>query len=153
MTHIGPESTKVETEVVVIDKITIGPEIGFIAGTTTKIIMEEEETTLVMEVVIETKDPITEIVVGLERETIIEVGIGTTIDQTTEGTIVTRGIVIEVQVRTTVGLEKGKETGVVQEKVSNPEVEINTIGDRVEIILETETIDLDLNQGQDQAPM
>ena len=55
-----------------------------------------------------------------------------------------------------VGLEKGIEIGVVQEKVPNPEVEINLIGirvemmigDRVEIILET-----DLNQGQDQAPM
>ena len=55
----------------------------------------------------------------------------------------------------------GKEIGVVQEKVPNPEVGINVIeirvemktGDRVEIIPETETIDLDLSQGQDQAPM
>ena len=42
--------------------------------------------------VIETIGPITEIVVGLERETTIEMGTGTTIDQTTEGTIVTKGI-------------------------------------------------------------
>ena len=55
----------------------------------------------------------------------------------------------------------GKEIGVVQEKVSNPEVEINIIeirvemkiGDRVEIVPETEKIHPDLNQGQDQAPM
>ena len=76
MTDIGPESTKMETEVAVIDKITIGLEIGFIAGTVTKIIIEEEETTLVIEVVIEITGPITEIVVGPETETIIEMGIG-----------------------------------------------------------------------------
>ena len=91
MTNIGPESTKVETEVIVIDKITIGPEIGLIAGTITRIIIEEKEITLVIEV-IETIDPITEIVVGLERETTIEKGRGTITDQTTEGTIVTKGI-------------------------------------------------------------
>ena len=94
MTNIGPESTKVETEVVVIDKITIGPEIGLIAGIITKIIIEEEEITLVIEVVIETTDPITEIVVELEREAIIEMG--TTIDQSTEGTIMSKGIETEV---------------------------------------------------------
>ena len=65
MTNIGPESTKVETEVMVIVKITIGPDIGLIAGTITKIIIEEEETILVIEVEIKTTDPITEIVVGL----------------------------------------------------------------------------------------
>ena len=54
----------------------------------------------------------------------------------------------------------GKEIGAVQEKVPNLEVEINIIeiraemkiGDRVGIIQETEKIDLDLSQGQDQAP-
>ena len=150
MTNIGPESTKVETEVAAIDKITIGLEIGLITGTISKIIIEEEETTMV----IETTSPITKIVVGPETETIIELGIGTTIDQTIEGTIVTKGM--ETEIRTTVGLEKGIEIGVVQEKVPNPEVEINLIGirvemkieDRVEIIPET-----DLNQGQDQIPM
>ena len=95
MTNIGPESTKVETEVTVIDKITIGLEIGLIAGTITKIIIEEEETTLI-EVVIETTGPITGIVVGPETEIIIEMGIGTTIDHTTEGTIVAKGIGIEM---------------------------------------------------------
>ena len=42
-----------------------------------------------------TTGPITEIIVGLERETIIEMGTGTTIDQITEGTVVTKGIGIE----------------------------------------------------------
>ena len=79
----------------VIDKITLGPEIGLIAGTITRIIIEEEEITLVMEV-IETIDPITEIVVGLERETTTEMATGTITDQTTEGTIVTKGIETEV---------------------------------------------------------
>ena len=98
--------------------------------------------------------PITGIVVGPETETIIEMGIGTTIGQTTEETIVTKGM--ETKIRTAVGLEKGIEIGVVQEKVPIPEVEINLIGirvemkigDRVEIISET-----DLNQGQDEPPV
>ena len=152
MTSIGPESTKVETDITVTYKIPIGPEIDLIAGTGTKIIIEEEETTI--EVVIETTGPITEIVVGPETEIIIEMGIGTTIDQTIEGKIVTKGM--ETEIRTVVGLEKGIEIGVVQEKIPNPEVEINLIGirvemkigDRIEIIPET-----DLNQDQDQAPM
>ena len=88
-----------------------------------------------IEVVIETTGPITEIVVGPERETIIEMGIGTTIDQTTEGTIVTKGIETEVKIMA----DPGKQIGVVQEKVPNLEVEIKTriemkTGDRVEII-------------------
>ena len=134
-----------------IDKINIGPEIGLIVGTITIIIIEEEETTI--EVVIETTGPITGIVVGPKTETIIEMGIGTIIDQTIEEMIVTKGK--ETEMRTAVGLEKGTEI-VVQGKVLNPEVKINLIeirvemkiGDRVEIIPET-----DLNQGQDQAPM
>ena len=83
-------------------------------------------------------------------------GIGTTIDQTIEEMTVTKGM--ETEIRTMVGLEKycGIEIGVVQEKVPKPEVEINLIGirvemmigDRVEIILET-----DQNQGQDQVPV
>ena len=79
----------------VIDKTTLGPEIGLIAGTITRIIIEEAEITLVIEV-IETIVPITEIVVGLERETTIEMGTGTITDQTTEGTVVTKGIETEV---------------------------------------------------------
>ena len=89
MTNIGPEFTKVETEVAIIEKITIDPEIGLIAGAITKIIIEEEETTMVIEVVIETTGPITELVVGPEIETIIQMGIGTTRDQIIKGTIVT----------------------------------------------------------------
>ena len=135
----------------VTDRITIGPEIGLIVETGTKIIIEEEETTI--EVVIETTDPITGIVVGPKTETITEMGIGTIIDQIIEEMTVTKGM--ETEIRTTVGLEKGIEIGVVQEKVPNPEVEINLgirvemiVGDKAEIILET-----DLNQDQDQVPM
>ena len=125
------------------DKITIGPEIGLIAETGTKIIIEQEETTII-EVVIETTDPIIGIIVGPKTETITEMAVGTIIDQIIEGMTATKGMVTEI--RTTVDLEKGTEIGVAQEKVPNPEVAINlktemTIGDRVEIILET-----DLNQ-------
>ena len=93
--------------------------------------------------VIETTDPITGILVGPETGKITEMGIGTTIDQIIEGMIVIKGMQIEI--RTTVGLEEGIELGVVQEKVPNPEVTIilgirveMIIGDRVEIILETD---------------
>ena len=132
-----------------IDKTTIGLEIGLIAETSTKIIIEEEETTI--EVVIETTDPIIGIVVGPETETITKMGIGTIIDQIIEEITVPKGI--EIEIRTTVGLEKGIEIGVVQEKVPNPEVAINPrvemiVGDRVEIILE-----IDVNQDQDPVPM
>ena len=131
------------------DKITTGPEIGLTAETGTKIIIKEEETTII-EVVIETTDPIIGIIVGPETETITEMVVGTIIDQLIEGMIVTQGM--ETEIRATVGPEKGIEIGVAQEKVPNPEVAINlkikvemTIGDRVEIILET-----DLNQDPDQ---
>ena len=83
MTNISLESIKVEVEVIVTDKITIGPEIGLITETGTKIVIEEEETTI--EVVIETTYPIIGIVVGPETETITEMGIGTIIDQIIEG--------------------------------------------------------------------
>ena len=134
--NIGLEFIKVEVEATATDKIIIGPEIGFIAETSTKIIIEEEETTI--EMVIETTDPTTGIVVGPETETITEMEIGTIIDQIIEGMIVTRGM--EMEIRITVGLEKGMEIGVVLEEVPNPEVAINLrtemiIGDRVEIIL------------------
>ena len=43
-------------------------------------------------------------------------GIGTIIDQIIEGIIVTKGM--DIEIRTTVGLEKWIEIGVVQEKVS-----------------------------------
>ena len=133
----------------VADKITTGLEIGLIAETSTKIIIEEEETTI--EVVIETTDPTTWIVVGPKTEIITEMGIGTITDQIIEEMRVTRGM--EAEIRTAVGLEKGIEIGVVQEKVPNPEVAINPrvemiTGGKAEIILET-----DLNQDQDQVPV
>ena len=68
--------------------------------------------------------------------------------------IVTKGMGIEI--RTAVGLEKGIEIGVVQEKVPNPEGAINPIGIRIEMIIgdKVEIIpETDLNQGQDQAPV
>ena len=103
--------------------------------------------------VTETTDPITGIIVGPETEIITEMGIGTIRDPIIEEMIVTKGM--EVEIRTTAGLEKGIETGVVQEKVPNPEVAINLgirvemiIGDKVEIMP-----GIDLNQDQDQVPM
>ena len=104
-----------------------------------------------MDVVIGTTDPIIGIIVGPEIETITEMAVGIITDQIIEGMTVTKGM--EIEIRTTVGLEKGIEIGVVQEKVPNPEVAISLrtemiIGDRVEIIPET-----DLNQDQDQLPV
>ena len=134
------------------DKITIGPEIGLIAETGTKIIIEEEETTTI-EVVIETTNPIIGIIVGPKTETITEISIGTIIDQIIEGAIVTKGM--ETEISTAVGLEKKKEIeiGVVQEKFPNPEVAIDPkaemiIGDRVEMIQEA-----NLNHDPDQPLM
>ena len=77
--------------------------------------------------------------------------VGTITDQITEEMTVTKGMKIEI--RTTVGLKKGTEIAVVQEKVPNPEVAISLrtkmiIGDRVEIIPET-----DLNLDQDPLPV
>ena len=103
-------------------QIIIGPEIGLTAEIGTKIIIEEEETTTI-EVVTETTDPIIGIIVGPETETITEMEIDTIIDQTIEGMIVTKGM--EVEIRTTVGLEKGIEIGVVIEKVPKTEVAIS----------------------------
>ena len=103
-------------------KITIGPGIDPTAETGTKIIIEEEETTII-EVVIETTDPIIGIIVGPETETTTEMAIGTTTDQIIEGMTVTKGMVTEI--RTAVGLEKGKEEGVAQEKVPNPGVAVD----------------------------
>ena len=110
------------------DKITIGPEIGLITETSTKITIEEEEITI--EVVIETTDPTTGIVVSPETGTIIDMSIGTIIDQIIEEMTVTKGM--EIEISTTIGLEKGIEIGVVQAKVPNPEVAINL---RVEMIM------------------
>ena len=129
-------------------KITIGPEINPIAETSTKIIIEEEETTII-EVVIETTDPIIEIILGSKIETTTEMVVGTIIDQIIEGMTVTRDMLIEIRIM--VGLEKGIEEGVDQEKVHNPGVAVDLkaetgIGDRVETTL---GIGTGLNQGPD----
>ena len=91
-------------------------KIGLIAETSSKIFIEEEETT---EVVTETTGAIIKTVVGSETEIITEMGMGTIIDQIIEGMIVTKGM--EVEIRTTLDLEEEIEIGVVQEKVPNPE--------------------------------
>ena len=135
-----------------IGKITIGPEIDPTAEISTKIIIEEEETTII-EVVTGTTDPIIGIIVGPETETTTEMVVGIITDQIIEGMTVTRSMVIEI--RTMVGLEKGIEEGVAQEKVPNPGVAVDLktemrIGDRVGIILGIET---DLNQDPGQLLM
>ena len=148
MINIGLEFIKAELEDVATDKITTGPEIGLTAETSTKIITEEEETTI--EGVIGTTGPIIGIVVGPKIETITEMAIDTIIDQIIEGMIVTKGM--EVEIRAAEGPEKETEIGVVQENVPNPEVAIN-LGIRVEMIIEdkVEIIqETDLNQDQDQ---
>ena len=104
--------------------------------------------------VIESTGPITGIVVGPETKTIIEIGIDTTIDQIMEGMTVTK--CMEAETRTVVGLEKGIEIGVVQEKVPNPEVAINLIGNRVEMIIGDNVeiiLETDLNQDHNPAPV
>ena len=102
---------------------------------------------------IETTDPILEIIVGPEIETTTEMVVGTIIDQIIEGMTVTRGMVIEI--RTIVGLEKGIEEAVDQEKVPNLGVAVDLrtetrVGDRVEIKLEIGT---GLNQDPDHLLM
>ena len=99
--------------------------------------------------VIETTDPIIEIIVGPEIDTTTEMIVGTIIDQIIEGMRGTRDMVTEIM--TTVGLEKGIEEAVAQKKAPNPGVAVDLktemrIGDRVETILEIET---GLNQGPD----
>ena len=67
------------------------PETGHIFKISIRIAMEEGEIT-VTEVAIEIIGPITEITVGPEIETVTEMAIGITIGQTTEGTIVIKGM-------------------------------------------------------------
>ena len=132
----------------VIDKIATDPEIGLIAGIDIRIIIEEEETTI--EVVIETTDPITGIIVGPKTGTITEMGIGTIIDQITEGMIVARSMEIEIMIMEDPGREV--EIGVVQEKVPDPGVALLKIemmtGDKVGV---TPEIKIDLSLDPDQA--
>ena len=132
-------------------KITIGLGIDLTAETGTRIIIDEEVTTII-EVAIETTGPIIGIIVDPMIEITTEMVVGTIIDQIIEGMTVTRGMVTEI--RTTVALEKGierGEIGVAQEKVCNPGVVVDLkaemrIGDRLRVIPEMET---DLNQDPD----
>ena len=136
-------------------KITIGLGIDLTAETSTRIIIEEEETTTI-EVVIESTGPIIEIIVDPKIETITEMVVGTIIDQIIEGMTVTRGRVTGI--RTTVDPERGIEIGdigVAQEKVPNPGVVVYPktemrVGDRVGVMPEIET---DLNQDPDHLLM
>ena len=77
------------------DKIDLCPGTGLTVGNITSIIIEEGKITLAIEI-IEIIGPITKIVVGLETETGIEMGIGTIADQTTKGIVMTKGIETEV---------------------------------------------------------
>ena len=88
-----PRITKVEVEAMVIGKTTIDPEIDLIAEIITS--TEEEEIILVIEIT-EITGPITETTAGPEIEIIIEMEIGIIIDQITDGTIVSKGIGIEM---------------------------------------------------------
>ena len=124
----------------VIDKTTMVPETDHIVEIGIKIAIGEGEIT-VTEVAIEIIDPITEITVGPEKETVIEMTIGRTIDQTTEGAIVIKGIVIEVKIAVDLETETGG-IGIVPGTVPNPEAVRKTDTEeegRVEIILEKET--------------
>ena len=109
--------------------------------------IEEGEIT-VTEVAIEIIGPITEITVGPEIGTVTEMAIGTTIDQTTEGMIVTKGMVIEIKIMVDLGIETGR-IGVAPGKVPNPGAVPKTdtkVEGRIEMILEIGTgLSLDLD--------
>ena len=102
----------------VIDKTAMVPKTGHIVEIGIKIAIEEGEI-IVTEVAIEIIYPITEIAVGPEKGTVIEMAIGITIDQITEGTKVIKGMVIEVKIMVDLGTETGG-IGVVPGKVPNP---------------------------------
>ena len=82
------------------------PEIDHIVKIGIKIAIEEGEITVTEEAV-EIIGPITEITVGPEIGIVTEMAIGITIDQTTEGTIVILGMVIEVKIMVDLGTEIG----------------------------------------------
>ena len=105
---ISPQSIRIEEEDVDRDKIIIGAEIGPIAEIEVNPIIEEEETFNIIEII----DPIIELRVDQEMAMGMEMDIeGITVDKIIEETIIdksteTKGIEIEAQVRTTVGLGK-----------------------------------------------
>ena len=74
----------------------MGPETDHIVETSTKIIIEEEETTTI-EVATEITGLIIGIASGPEIETTTEMVIGTIIDQIIEGKTITRGMVTEIR--------------------------------------------------------
>ena len=136
-------------------KITMGLETDHIVETGTKIIIGEEEITII-EVVTETIGPITGIIVGPEIETTTEIVIGTIIDQIIEGKTVTKGMVTETRTTADPGIEIDiGGIGVAPEKVPNPEAVVDPktdmrIAGRVEMIPEIGT---GLNQDLDPLHM
>ena len=123
------------------------PETDHVVKIGIKIAIEEGEIT-VTDVTIEIIGPITEITVGPEIGTVTEMAIGTAIDQTTEGTIVIKGMVIEVKIAVDLGIELGG-IEVVPGKVPNPGVVPKTdtkVEGRVEMMPEIGTgLSLDLD--------
>ena len=123
--NTGPEFTKVEVEDMVTGKITMVLEIDHILEISTQIAIGKEETTIT-EVVKETIGLIIRITVGPEIETTTDMVIDSTIDQTTEGKTVVKGMVIET--RTAADPEMKVEIGgigVAPEKVPNPETVVD----------------------------
>ena len=115
------------------------PETDHIIEIGIKIAKEGEIT--VTDVTIEIIGPITETIVGPEIEIVTDMAIGTTIDQTTEGTLVIKGMVIEAKIMIDLGIEAGG-IGVVLGKVHNPEAVPETdmkIEGKAEMILVIET--------------
>ena len=105
-----------------------------------KIAIEEGEIT-VTEVAIEIIGPIIEITVGPEIGTATEMIIGITMDQTTEGMIVIKGMVIEAKIMVDLGTEIGG-IRVAPGKVPNPGADPKTdmkVEGRVEMIPEIGT--------------
>ena len=123
------------------------PETDHIVKISIKIATEEGEIT-VTEVAIEIIGPITEITEGPEIGTVTEMAICMTMDQTTEGMIVIKGMVIEVKITVDLGTEIG---GIVVApgKVPNPGVDPKTdtkVEGRVEMIPDIGTgLSLDLD--------
>ena len=124
----------------VIDKTTLVPEIDHIVEISIKITIEEGEI-IVTEAATEIIGPVTEITVGPEKGTVMEMAIGITIDQITEGMIAIKGMVIEVKIIVDLRTETGG-IGVVPEKVPNLGVDPKTdtiVEGRVEMIPEIGT--------------
>ena len=123
------------------------PETYHIIKIGIKITIEEGEI-ITTEVITGIIGPITEITVGPEIGTVIEMAIGTSIDQITERTTVIKDMVIEAKIMVDLGTETGG-IGVVPEKVLNlgvvPKTDMRVEG-RVEMTLGTGTgpnLDLD----------